>query len=58
MSTNLLDKVNSRSTTFNELKTNLEFLKECRVDLVLDSKDVDCLTPNALQTPYVEDALT
>jgi hypothetical protein len=57
-STNLMKRVNNRSITFTDLKSNLEFMKECRVDLVLDSKDIGVLTPAALQTPYIEDAIT
>ena len=57
-STNIMKKINEKQATFADLKQNLEFLKECRVDLVLDSKDIEVLTPAALQTPYIEDAIT
>ena len=57
-STTLMKKINDKQATFTDLKQNLEFLKQCRVDLIVDSAEVECLTPMGIQTPYIEDAIT
>ena len=54
----ILSKSNGKNLTFADLRENLDALRNARVDVIVDSGDLAVLSPGALQTPYIEDAIT
>ncbi len=55
---NLMKKTMSKGITFSELKDNLQFMRDCKRDIIVDSSEINVLTPHAIQTPYIEDAIS
>ena len=54
----ILEKNSGKNLTFADLRSNLEQLREARVDVIVDSSDLAVISPGALQTPYIDDAIT
>ena len=54
----MLIKNSGKNLTFSDLRSNLETLRNSRVDVIVQSGKLACLTPGALQTPYIGDAIT
>ena len=58
MSVNLTLNPSKKNLTFSDLKEQLEFLRDRRVDVVVNSSELEVLSPKAIQTPYLDSVIT